>query len=114
MKKLLFILFVSFLVVSCSNRRSKVYSNINSDNTLEVSVFGSQTIILDPWIVTVTVIDRVTNTSFSVQQEVMIDKLTEENLGFKWVSDRKCYVNITERGGNLKTIPIEIGKYEDD
>ena len=108
MRKYTFLILLVYLTVSCTNKKSEVFTSNNSTNTLEVSVSASQIVAFDPWLAEISVSNLKTGQTFTVEQEVVIDKLNEENLKFDWISDNKCFVKITQKDGSVKSVPILI------
>ena len=106
MKKYLAIILVALIALSCSNSNSEVFLSRNSSNTLEVSVSASQAIALDPWLAEISVKNLNTGKIYTFEQEVVIKELSLENLKFKWFSDNKCFVKITQKDGSIKSVPI--------
>ena len=108
MRNYTILILLMYLAVSCTNKKSEVFLSTNTSNTLEVSVSASQAVAFDPWLAEISVRNLNTGKTFTVEQEVVIEELTLENLKFKWVSDNKCFVKITQKDGTITSVPIII------
>ena len=103
---LMFVLIAG--LVSCSSETSAPIESFSADKAMKVSVTGSRSSSLDPWMLDIELTHA--GVSSKVQQEFYANEVSEKNVVFQWESNTMCLIRLTQRDGVVITVPIEVNE----
>jgi hypothetical protein len=100
------LLVFSLFLFSCETETSPEFKSTSEDGEVVIRVQGTRSSSLDPYNVDISA--SIGDRKLEAMTEVYADSLTEENVSFSWSGNRQCVVRLTERDGQVKTVPIQV------
>ncbi len=105
---ILFILIASMCISACSKQTSAPLETYSADKEMKITLTASRTNSLDPWMVDVEL--QHAGKTTNVSHEFYADEVSDKNVSFDWQSERDCMIHLTQRDGEVITIPILVNE----
>lgn len=93
---------------ACSKQTSAPIETYSSDKEMKIVLSASRSSSLDPWMVEIELSHAGKNTK--VFQEFYAEEVSKNNVSFDWQSNTECIIHLTQRDGEVITIPVQINQ----
>jgi len=100
------ILACTFCLYSCQKEFSMPIETFSSDKELKITLNGSRSNKLDSWLVEIELDHE--GVQHTVYQEFYADEISKKNISFEWKTNRACLIHLTQRDGDIITVPITV------